>query len=211
MEQPLQPDVLQELQRYLQLVQRECVRCGAIVQNLLAFARRTGGELVPVAVDEVVERSIMLLRHHFEISGITVHTELLVADRQTVADPGQLQQALVALLVNAVEAMPRGGELSVRLSGDDSVVRLEITDTGIGIPPEVLPQVFEPFFSTKNEQSGAGLGLAVVYGIVHRHGGTIGIDSTPGAGTTVTILLPRHPPEEAAAATPALAAARASS
>lgn len=206
-EQPLAPDILQELQRYLQLMQRECVRCGAIVQNLLAFARRTGGDLVPVDVDDVVERSLMLLRHHFEISGITASSELLQADREIVADPGQLQQALVAVLVNAVEAMPRGGELSVRLKGEPDAVQFAVSDTGIGIPPEVLPQVFEPFFSTKNEQSGAGLGLAVVYGIVHRHGGTIAIDSAPGKGTTVTFRLPRRPPPEASLTAPAPAAA----
>jgi two-component system NtrC family sensor kinase len=199
-DQPLEPAIQQELQRYLQLMQRECTRCGAIVQNLLAFARRTGGDLVLVDVDEVVERSIMLLRHHLEISGISLTSELLVVDREIVADPGQLQQALVALLVNAIEAMQGGGELGVRLRGEPDAVQVEIHDTGVGIDPAVLPQVFEPFFSTKNEQSGAGLGLAVVYGIVHRHGGTINIESSPGRGTTVTFRLPRHPPETAAGA-----------
>jgi len=203
-EQPLEASVAEELQRYLQLVQRECSRCGAIVQNLLAFARRTGGELVTVDVDDVVERSIMLLRHHLEISGISLRTQLLKTEREVVADPGQLEQALVALLVNAIEAMPSGGELGVRLSGDAAAVQIEISDTGIGIPADVLPQVFEPFFSTKHEQSGAGLGLAVVYGIVNRHGATIRIDSEPDQGTTVRVRLPRHPPEESPAEAGAL-------
>jgi len=194
-EQPLEPTVQQELQRYLQLMQRECSRCGTIVQNLLAFARRTGGDLVLVDVNEIVERSTTLLRHHLQISGVALHLELLPRETEIVADPGQLEQALVALLVNAIEAMPNGGELSVRLRGEPDSVTIEITDTGIGIPPDVLPQVFEPFFSTKNEQSGAGLGLAVVYGIVNRHGGDINIDSFPGTGTTAEMRLPRRPPE----------------
>ncbi|UCF68317.1 MAG: HAMP domain-containing protein [Acidobacteriota bacterium] len=212
--QPLGDATKEELGRYLDLLQKECSRCGDIVRNLLAFARRSGAEMAPVDVNDIVERSLMLIQHHLEISGITLHSRLLERNSQIVADAGQLQQALVALLVNAVEAMvgpetdPR--ELTVRLNGDADRVRIQVTDTGTGIDPDVLPHVFEPFFSTKHKESGVGLGLSVVYGIVQRHGGTIEIDSKPGLGTTFRVALPRRPPrpsDEAAAsqdATPSL-------
>ena len=163
--------------------------------------------MAPVDLNEVVERSLMLVRHHLEISGVKLHSELLSGDSQIVADAGQLQQALVALLVNAVEAM-KGleageGELTVRLRGDADEVQIDVADTGVGIPPEVLPQIFEPFFSTKETENGVGLGLAVVYGIVQRHGGRIEVESQVGQGTVFHLRLPRHAEsheEEAAAA-----------
>lgn len=193
-DQPVEPERHEELDHYLHLVQRECVRCGKIVQNLLSFARRSGTELENINLNELVERSVMLVRHHMEISGVELTTELLATGAGLVADPGQIQQALVALFVNAVEAMPDGGELSVRLRADSHGVEVVVADTGVGIPPDALAHVFEPFFSTKLNESGAGLGLAVVYGIVHRHGGHIDIESMPGLGTTVRVRLPRIPP-----------------
>jgi two-component system NtrC family sensor kinase len=196
-EQAIDAEVREELTRYLSLVETECSRCGAIVQNLLLFARRTGAAMAPVDLNEVVERSLMLVRHHLQISGVKLHSELLSGDSEIVADAGQLQQALVALLVNAVEAMSgleeSDGELTVRLVGSADEVRIDIGDTGVGIPPEVLPQVFDPFFSTKEEEKGVGLGLAVVYGIVQRHGGRIDVESKVGRGTVFHLHLPRHP------------------
>jgi signal transduction histidine kinase len=100
-------------------------------------------------------------------------------------------------MVNAIEAMHGGGKLSVVLHGTADEVTIEISDTGVGIPPEVLPLIFEPFYSTKTNESGSGLGLAVVYGIVHRHGGAISVDSKVGVGTTFRITLPRRPPARA--------------
>lgn len=194
-DQPVDEAVRAELTRYLHLVQRETSRCSQIVNNLLVFARRTATEMTAVDVNEIVERSLMLVRHHLEISGIALERELLEGDPGIVADAGQLQQALVALLVNAVEAMRDGGRLAVRLRGEADRVRIEVEDTGSGIPADALPQIFEPFFSTKTQESGAGLGLAVVYGIVHRHGGTIGVASEPGRGTTFDLVLPRVPPD----------------
>lgn len=196
-DQPVDPETHKELDRYLHLVQQECVRCGKIVQNLLSFARRTGTELETTDLNQVVENSLMLVRHHLEINGVELRTELLKADTEIVADPGQLQQALVALFVNAAEAMPGGGELDVRLRGGPEEIEIRVRDAGVGIEPEDLRQVFEPFFSTKTNESGVGLGLAVVYGIVHRHGGTIEIDSVVGGGTTVRVRLPRTPPADA--------------
>jgi two-component system NtrC family sensor kinase len=193
-EQPIEAEIREELARYLSMMEKECSRCGDIVRNLLLFTRRNGAEKAVVDLNEIVERSLMLLRHHLEITGVTLESELLDGDPEIVADAGQLQQALVALLVNAVEAMSSdggGGTLSVRLQGGVDDVQIDIGDTGVGIPPEVLPQIFEPFFTTKETESGAGLGLAVVYGIVQRHGGDITIESDPELGTVFHLRLPR--------------------
>jgi signal transduction histidine kinase len=131
------------------------------------------------------------------VSNIELKAEKLAGNAQLIADPGQIQQALVALLINAVESMDgpdgQGGTLSVRLTGNESVVSVEIGDTGVGIPEDALPRIFEPFFSTKDAQSGVGLGLAVVYGIIRRHGGKIDVESVLGEGTTFHITLPRTP------------------
>ncbi|MDX1674927.1 MAG: ATP-binding protein [Longimicrobiales bacterium] len=192
-DQPLESAARDELDRYLHLVQQECVRCGTIVQNLMAFARRTSTELEPVDVREVVDRSVMLIRHHLEISGIELRTAVLLDNSRLIADRGQLEQALVALFVNAVEAMPCGGELSVRVREEADGVGIHVSDTGVGMDPEVLEHIFEPFYSTKQNESGAGLGLSVVYGIVHRHGGTIEVESKVGVGTTIRLVFPREP------------------
>jgi two-component system NtrC family sensor kinase len=195
-EQPLEREQREELNRYLSVIEKECQRCGGIVQNLLVFARRSSVAMAPVDLNEIVERSLMLVRHHLEISGVTVQCELLRDDSLIVADGGQLQQALMALLVNAIEAMKdvdgEEGELSVRLTGTEHEVQIDVADTGVGIAPEVLPQIFDPFFSTKEAENGVGLGLSVVYGIVDRHGGHIEVDSKVGQGTVFHIRLPRQ-------------------
>ncbi|MEJ2185059.1 MAG: ATP-binding protein [Gemmatimonadota bacterium] len=193
-EQALPEGVREELERYLHLVQRECSRCGDIVRNLLVFARRGGTDLSAVDLNEIVDRSLMLVRHHLEMSGIGLQSQLLEEDSEIEADGGQLQQALVALFMNAVEAMKEGGQLTVRLHGDEDGVGIDVGDTGVGIPPDALPMIFEPFFSTKEKESGVGLGLAVVYGIVHGHGGSIEVDSEPGVGTVFHLRFPRKPP-----------------
>lgn len=200
-DQPVDPAIRPEMERYLQLVQRETIRCSQIVNNLLVFARRSATEMVRIDLNEIVERSLMLIRHHLEMNDIRLEKTLLVGDPVIVADAGQVQQALIALFVNAVEAMPDGGALAVTLQGDADAVGIEIADTGSGISPGALPLIFEPFFSTKMAESGVGLGLAVVYGIVHRHGGSITVESRVDEGTTFRLRLPRVPPDPEAEAT----------
>jgi two-component system NtrC family sensor kinase len=114
-------------------------------------------------------------------------------DAILVCDPDAIQQMMIALLINAIEASPsKGGELRVGLhrNGSDNPFRLEIADNGVGIPEDVLPHIFEPFYSTKDSDKNTGLGLAVVYGIVERHGGSIDVKSKVNEGTTFTINLP---------------------
>ena len=196
-EQALDPAVREEVMGYLSVIERECRRCGGIVQNLLLFAKRSGSSMASVDVNEVVRRSLMLVEHHLHMSGLKLNAEFLEGDSRIMADGGQLQQALVALLVNAVEAMsglPEGrGELTIRVRGTAETVEIDVGDSGVGIPAEVLPNIFEPFFSTKEAENGVGLGLSVVFGIVQRHGGRIDVDSNVGSGTTFHLTLPRQP------------------
>jgi two-component system, NtrC family, sensor kinase len=185
----------------LELIRSEAMRCGNIVRDLLTYARQGSAELQPTALHQLVERALQLVAHHLELRGVETVRELTLADDRVTCDPEQVVQALIALLINAVEAMGEGGRLVVRTADGPApdLVRLSVTDTGVGIPPEVQPHIFDPFFSTKDETKGVGLGLAVVYGIVQRHEGRIDVASSPGHGTTFTITLPRQPPGPLAA------------
>jgi two-component system NtrC family sensor kinase len=176
--------------RYLEVISQETSRCGDIVRNLLSFARQQEGKLAEQRLGAVVERALLIVHHHLELANINLEQKL-TEDDEAVCDGGQIQQALVALLVNAVEAMPDGGTLTVKLTSDPDTVELSVRDTGVGIPEEVRPHIFEPFVSTKGDTKGVGLGLAVVYGIVHRHGGDITVESDVGRGTCFRLTLPR--------------------
>ncbi|MEZ4222126.1 MAG: ATP-binding protein [Polyangiaceae bacterium] len=180
-----------EALRCVEVIQRESTRCGDIVKNLLTFARQSKADLSPASLTTVVERSVQTVEHLIKHGGVDfTFTRSAVSD-EVSCDSNQIQQALVALIVNAVEAMPSGGELTLSIEDEGDDVVLVLKDTGIGIPPEVMPHVFEPFVSTK-EEKGVGLGLAVVYGIVRRHGGQIDVESELDKGTTFRITLPRH-------------------
>ena len=182
--------------RNLELIRSESVRCGNIVSGLLTYAREGSHELAPGHLHEFVEHATSLMRHHMELGTVELETSLALADDEIVCDGEQIVQSMLALMINAIEAMPEGGVLTVsteRDPNDDAFVLLRIADTGQGIPLEVRDRIFDPFFSTKNETKGVGLGLAVVFGIVRRHGGTILVDSAPDSGTTFTLRLPRKP------------------
>jgi two-component system NtrC family sensor kinase len=186
----------------LRLIQSEAARCGNIVRDLLTYARQGSAAFRPARLHDLVDRALQLVAHHTELRGIATDRELTLADDALVCEPEQLVQALVALCVNAVEAMGEGGRLTVRSWAEPSepdAMRLAVVDTGVGIAPEVLPHIFDPFYSTKDESKGVGLGLAVVYGIVQRHAGRIDVASRPGRGTTFTIVLPRRGPAPVAA------------
>ena len=179
----------------LELIRAEAMRCGNIVRDLLTYARRGSAEFKQASLHALVERALQVVSHHTELRGITTARELTLADDQVVCDPEQVVQMLVALLVNAVEAMSEGGHLFVKTAADAAApdkVRLLVADTGVGIPPEIQPHIFDPFFSTKDQAKGVGLGLSVVYGIVQRHEGRIEVESRPGHGTTFIITLPRR-------------------
>ncbi len=180
----------------LEMIRSESMRCGQIVRDLLTYARGGRHELEPARLHDLVERALKLTSHHMELGRVKVETELGLADDVVVCDGDQIVQALLALFINAVEAMPDGGRLTVSTAAapaDPGRVHLTVSDTGVGMSREVQDRIFDPFFSTKHEAKGVGLGLAVVYGIVRRHGGRIDVESAPGSGSAFTIEIPRQP------------------
>ncbi len=185
-----------ELNEYLRLIQKEADRSGTIVKNLLTFARPSSVELALHRLNPIIERAVMLVRHHLEMSDVKLETKFIDGDDQLICDSSQLIQALVALMVNGVEAMPDGGRLQVSAEAVDSSIYLTVTDSGVGISKDALPHIFEPFYSSKDRPEMSGLGLSVVYGIVHHHWGKIEVDSEIDRGTTFRIILPRRPPWE---------------
>ncbi|HNW59434.1 MAG TPA: ATP-binding protein [bacterium] len=194
-EENLSPERKQALQEYLTIIRNEVGRSGDIVKNMLIFARQTGGNFAAEHLHGLIASSLMLVNHHLELKEITPVQSLQLADDTIVCDGGQIRQALVALFVNATEAMESGGTLTVttREAQDPEHVTIVVSDTGAGIPAQILPNIFDPFFSTKKEGKGVGLGLAVVFGIIQRHQGSITAGSPPGEGASFRISLPRHP------------------
>lgn len=189
---PTKSDEVQQTIDDIELIQRETARCGTIVKNLLLFSKKQVGEFVLVPVPQIVKKARQLVQHHFEISNVQFETGFPDQEVLLLCDENQIEQALVALFVNAVEAMPDGGKLCVKVSQQsaDGGVQILIEDTGVGIALEDLEHVFEPFYTTKKNAQGVGLGLSVVYGIVERHGGRITVDSTVGRGTRFTMIFP---------------------
>jgi two-component system NtrC family sensor kinase len=183
----------QEVLRYVSAIQQESRRSGDIVRNLLLFARPSQARFAPVKLGPIIDRSLLLVRHRMDMASIECDYRPPSDDDQLICDPDQIQQVLVALLVNAIEAIEEGGKLQLSLTSTADMIQLLVSDSGIGIPEDVIGHIFEPFFSTKDQESGVGLGLAIVYGIVQGHHGTIDVASRAGAGTTFTIRLPRRP------------------
>jgi two-component system NtrC family sensor kinase len=175
------------------MIADETSRCGTIVKNLLLFSRRQVGEFKENNLRTIVEQSTKLVDHHMKMNNIRLSTQISGDLPPLRCDAEQILQALLALEINAVEAMPHGGELRIEMFPlPPDTITIRIADSGIGIRAEDLPHVFEPFFTTKKEGKGTGLGLAVVYGIIERHGGKITIDSEHNKGTTFTITLPQQ-------------------
>ncbi|HVF56400.1 MAG TPA: ATP-binding protein [Pyrinomonadaceae bacterium] len=189
------PDV-EDLREYLQLIRSEAFRCKQITNGLLNFSRTRAIEHSPVNVAEMVGSAARLLLHQRRGPSVEINVEAEETLPLVSADEGQLQQAVIILAENGIDAMPEGGTLNLRArrcSDGERCVLVEVSDTGVGIAPEILERIFDPFFTTKEFGHGTGLGLAVCYGIVTEHGGRISVDSTVGRGTTFTIRLPGTP------------------
>jgi two-component system NtrC family sensor kinase len=183
-------DAVDDLNEYLGLIKSEAFRCKSITNGLLDFSRMRAVDRRHLDVAETLQSSANLLSHQKRGVGIEIAVEINESLQLVNADGGQLQQAVIALGTNAIDAMPDGGKLTLRAFNQANSVVIEIQDSGVGITADDLSKVFEPFFTTKEVGRGTGLGLAVCYGIVTDHGGRLSVRSNPGVGTTFSILLP---------------------
>jgi len=167
-----------------------------IIQKLLVFARQAPAEKTQVNLNQVVEDGLYFFEARCAKEGIELVRKLSADMPEITADPGQLNQLLVNLVVNALQSMPGAGKITVQTQFCDHNVHLIVEDTGTGMSSEVLDKIFVPFFTTKDVGHGTGLGLPVVYGIVTSHGGSINVNSKPGCGSRFEIQLPVAQPED---------------
>jgi len=181
---------------YLSKMETELTRSTRLIRNLLDFARQSPPALRKVNVNDVLDRALDLAAHSAELQHIQVIKEPAPSLPELMADFDQLQQVCTNLILNAIQAMPDGGKLTLRTSADDSQLKIEVQDTGCGISEENQRKLFTPFFTTKGKGKGVGLGLAVAYGIIQRHQGKIEVQSKEGEGTTFIIYLPLRSEEK---------------
>jgi len=182
----------EKFQRYLDLVENETHRCSQIVSGLLSFSRMSPPSFGQVQIDELIQRCILLSQHKLELSNIRLESSVQSNLVPVTGDFNQLQQCIINLIFNAIDAMPDGGtlELSSRYDTDRDVMIVRVKDSGCGIPREDLAHIFEPFYTTKKEGYGVGLGLSTVYGIMEQHHGSVNVESQSGAGTAIILELP---------------------
>ena len=181
---------------YLSKMDAELTRSTKLIRNLLDFARQSAPSLREVDINEVVGRALDLAAHSAQLAHVQVVKEFDSSLPKIMADFDQLQQVCVNLIVNAIQAMPKGGTLTLRTGAQSGQLRVEVQDTGCGIPSENMHKLFTPFFTTKKEVKGMGLGLAVSHGIIQRHKGKVEVKSKEGEGTTFTVYLPIHHEEK---------------
>ena len=189
---PLAEDQRAKFREYLEVVENETDRCSKIVSNLLIFSRKSPIAFENISVADLIDKCIVLSHHKLELQNIKLEFEIQPGIPSIEGDLNQLQQCIINLVFNAIDAMPDGGTLTLSAEYDPSEgsVRIIVKDTGNGIPEEDLPYIFEPFFTTKEEGYGVGLGLSTVYGILERHKGMIKAESFLKGGSIFTIKLP---------------------
>jgi two-component system, NtrC family, sensor kinase len=177
--------------RHLKLIESETKRCGDIVKGLLDFSRKDQEDFEIIHLHAILKDTYDLMIHPITIAGISFLKDFEAKSDMVFCSPNQVKQACVAILVNASEAVLENGEIAISTSNPEKgTIKIDIWDNGIGIPAEDIPHIFEPFFSTKQDASGIGLGLAIVHGIVKSHNGKIEVKSEVGKGTTISIILP---------------------
>ena len=188
----------EDTKKQLEKIGKETERCSRIIKNLLDFSRQTEVTLRAVDINKVIEATFEIIGHQISLDNIKTEEKLCPSLPLIQVDFDQIQQALMNIMLNAAQAMPDGGDLTITTSVAKDVkignsirdaVRIDISDTGVGIPKENLDKLFTPFFTTKEKGKGVGLGLSVVHGIIERHHGKITIESNPVDGTTFSIYL----------------------
>jgi signal transduction histidine kinase len=184
-----------ETRKDLEIVMREAVRARDVVRRLLDFARQTESERARASLNEVVDDVVALSRHLIRTSGVTLKLDLEKNLPWVLVDVNQMKQVLLNLIHNALQAMPAGGEMIIATASTYRDARdwiiVSVCDTGVGIPKLDQARIFEPFYTTKGNQGGTGLGLSVTYGIITDHGGQIDVESQPGSGSKFTVWLPQ--------------------
>lgn len=189
--QAIEPTKKEGILKHLKLIENETKRCGDIVKGLLDFSKKDQNDYEPKHLHEVLRKTFDLMIHPMKIANISFLSDFNASNDLVFCSPNQMKQACVALLVNASEAITEHGEITLRTRNlDEQTIAIDVVDNGVGISAEDLPHVFEPFFSTKQGESGIGLGLAIVHGIIQSHKGRIEVKSDRGKGTTMSIILP---------------------
>jgi len=186
------PEDLAAFRQHLALMSHELERCGRIVTGLLSFSRPSHPGYTDLDLNEVLKEITALIQHKAELQNIRFNVDLRAHPLMIKGDMNQLQQCFLNLIFNAMEAMPQGGQLDLISESDRerNQARIEIRDTGIGIPTENIPHVFDPFFTTKGEGEGTGLGLSIVYGIVKNHRGHISVINRTDKGCSFMVGFP---------------------
>lgn len=177
---------------YLSKMEHELTRTTKLIQSLLDFSRQSPAIITEVNVNDIIDQALTLAAHSAEPQHVQIVKELEPNLPKLVADFSKLKQVCASLIMNSIEAMPKGGKLTVRTSADSLNIAIQVQDTGHGIAPQNIPKLFTPFFTTKKEVKGVGLSLAVAHGIIQRHQGKIEVQSNEGEGTTFTIYLPLY-------------------
>jgi len=177
--------------KHLKLIENETKRCGDIVKGLLDFSRKDQHDFETRHLNQILEETYELMTHPITIANNNFIKDLAARSDLVNCSPNQIKQACVAILVNASEAVRENGEITLSsVNPDPESIRIDIIDNGIGIPEDDIPHIFEPFFSTKHDTSGIGLGLAIVHGIIKSHNGKVDVKSELGKGTVISITLP---------------------
>ncbi|MDY6842743.1 MAG: ATP-binding protein [Thermodesulfobacteriota bacterium] len=187
------PDIMEKVNENLILIANEAKRCGDIVKNLLLFTKKTPGNFREEHLNTIISNSINVIDHSAKMKNVELVKDLGEGNDLISGDAGALQQVLIALIVNGIEALPNGGVIKIGTCypSEKDEIRISVADNGKGITEDILPHIFEPFFTTKETDKSTGLGLSIVYGIIEQHSGRIEVDSKMNQGTKFTIILPR--------------------
>ena len=187
----LNEEVKASMLKYLKVIEKETKRCGEIVKGLLDFSRKDQQDFENKHLHKILGEAHTLMAHQMKIANISFLTDFSAKSDLINCSESQIKQACIAILLNSIEAVIENGEILIRTSNpDENNIKLEITDNGVGIAPEDIPHIFEPFFSAKQKASGIGLGLAIVHGIIQSHKGKVEVDSILGKRTTISIIIP---------------------
>jgi len=186
----LPPEILASLEKSIERCKRQVKRCGSITAKMLQFGRKTETELKATAIEPVMREIGVLLERRARTNNVRLHLNVEAGIPPAWLDANELEQVLINLVNNSIDALSHGGNITVSASQEGGFALLQVIDDGCGITAEDVDQIFQPFFTTKPVGQGTGLGLSVVYGIVHGWGGTINVESAPGEGTKISIRVP---------------------